>query len=136
MSYDISQLYEDAYNLKYEWEEWLHEDIYEFHDTLFKEFNAPIPLQMGTLLPFISALAGPSCKGHWSTRPNVINFFSINIAASGVGKSQCRKKLVAEPLTYMLANVANKENFPDMEVNKFTRAGEYTNWIIMSSKSE
>ena len=121
--YKVDELYEDAYSIQYDWDDFLPEEIYKFHELLHMEFNAPVSLQMGTLLPFIAALCGPTVKGRWSTRPNVLNFFTMNIAASGVGKTICRKKLVKYPLIYILSHVSNKEKFPDMEVNKFTRAG-------------
>ena len=133
MSYDINQLYEHAYSMEYDWKSYLDNQIYEYHYLVYKEFNSPIALQMGTLLPFVASVCGPKVKGLWSTRPNVINFFTINIATSGTGKSQCRKKLVSEPLKYMLQNVTNKDKFPDMEVNKYTRAGKsiYTYYMVI-----
>lgn len=120
---DINVIYQIAYAMKYDWDHVLPKEIYEYHELLSKEFNAPVSLQMGTLLPFISSLCGPTVKGRWSTRPNVINFFTINIAASGVGKSMCRKLLVSQPIKYMMIHARDKDKLPDMEVNKFTRAG-------------
>ena len=58
----------------------------------------------------------------WSTDPGVLNLFSINIAASGSGKSGARNKLIAEPLDYM-RDTNFDITFPDFEVSKFTRAG-------------
>ena len=46
----------------------------------------------------------------------------MNIAASGVGKSQSRKRLIAEPLEYMIHDKELK--IPDFEVCKFTRVGK------------
>ena len=123
MAYNITRLYQDAYNIPYHWERFLPRKMFHFHDLLYKEFNGPVPLQMGILLPFISSLAGPKVKGLWTTEPNVINFFTLNIAASGVGKSQCQKKLISEPIKYILQNGNPTIQFPDMEVNKYTRAG-------------
>ena len=124
MAYGVNQLYEDSYTMQYDWERYLQPEILNFHDLIYKEFNSPVALQMGTLLPFVASLAGPKTKGLWSTRPNVLNFFTINIATSGTGKSQARKRLISEPLKYILQHVENKDKFPDMEVNKFTRAGK------------
>lgn len=123
MAYNVTKLYQDTFNIPYEWNKFLPKKIYEYHNLLYKEFNGPVSLQMGVLLPFIAALAGPKVKGLWGTRENVINFFTINIAASGVGKSSCRKQLISEPIKYVLDNASSSSQFPDMEVNKYTRAG-------------
>ena len=48
----------------------------------------------------------------------------MNIAVSGVGKSQSRKRLIAEPLEYMMHDKEMK--IPDFEVCNFTRVGKYT----------
>ena len=118
-----ASIYADAYKIKYNWENYLPKDIYRFHELLYKEFNAPIELQMGTLLPFIASLAGPKVRGLWATRENCINFYSLNVAASGTGKTACRTRLVSEPLEYVMKNLARPE-FPDFEINRFTRAGK------------
>lgn len=122
MPYNVTRLYQETYNIPYNWERYLPSQIYQYHDLLYREFNSPVSLQMGVLLPFVSSLAGPKVKGLWGTRENVINFFTINIAASGVGKSNCRKQLISKPITYIQDNCSSSQ-FPDMEVNKFTRAG-------------
>lgn len=127
MAYNITRLYQDAYNIPYNWERFLPPNMFRYHNLLYQEFNGPVPLQMGILLPFISSLAGPKVKGLWTTEPNVINFFTLNIAASGVGKSQCRKKLISDPIKYVLKNGNPTMQFPDMEVNKYTRAGMFYN---------
>lgn len=123
MAYNVTRLYQETFSIPYEWEKFLPREIYEYHDLLYKEFNGPVSLQMGVLLPFISSLAGPKVRGLWGTRENVINFFTINIAASGVGKSSCRKHLISEPIRYVLDNGSSSCQFPDMEINKYTRAG-------------
>ena len=127
MAYNVTKLYQDTYNIPYEWNKFLPKKIYEYHKLLYQEFNSPVSLQMGVLLPFIAALAGPKVKGLWSTRENVINFFTINIAASGVGKSRIRKELISDPIRYVLSNAGSSSQFPDMEVNKYTRAGRIIN---------
>ena len=47
----------------------------------------------------------------------------MNIAASGVGKSQSWKKLIGQPLEYMMK--AKDVEVPDFEVCSFTRAGTF-----------
>ena len=48
----------------------------------------------------------------------------MNIAASGEGKSQSRKRLIAEPLEYMMCDKELK--IPDFEVCNFTRVGKFS----------
>ena len=79
---------------------------------------------MGTILPFIAACAGPKTHGVFFTDTSVLNLFWLNIAASGVGKSQSRKKFIADPLRYMLQSPT--VNVQDFEVCNFTRAGIMT----------
>ena len=122
MSTYADQVYRNAYSIPYRWENYLPPYVYKFHDLMYKEFNTPVSLQMGTLLPFISSLCGPKTRGTWTTRESVINFFTINVASSGTGKTVCRSRLISEPLDYIMEHIPNA-NFPDMEVNKFTRAG-------------
>ena len=122
MSTYADQVYRNAYSIPYHWEQYLPTCVYQFHHLMYKEFNTPVSLQMGTLLPFISALCGPKTRGTWTTRENVINFFTINVASSGTGKTVCRTRLLSDPLEYIRENIPTA-NFPDMEVNKFTRAG-------------
>ena len=121
--YDANNLYEDAYNISFNWQKWLKPDVYKYHKLLWQEFNSPVELQMGVLLPFVSSCCGPRTSGLWSTEPGILNLFWMNVAASGVGKSRARKKLISEPLKYMCANMPGRE-FPDFEVSRFTRAGE------------
>ena len=124
MSYDTNKLYEDAYNIKFKWDKWLNPKVYEYHELLWKQFNSPVELQMGVLLPFISSCCGPTTTSIYSTEPGRLNLFWLNIAASGVGKSRARKKLIMEPLQYMGMNIP--ENiFKDFEVCRFTRPGKY-----------
>ena len=51
----------------------------------------------------------------------------MNIAASGVGKSQSRKRLIVEPLEYMMHDEELK--ILDFEVCNFTRVGKFS--IVM-----
>ena len=77
---------------------------------------------MGVMLPFVSACLGPTTRGCFMTRPSVLNLFWLNVAASGVGKSETRKRLVSEPFEYILSQKDVK--LKDFEVSKFTRAGK------------
>ena len=103
--YASLHLYEDAYKMEFNWEKWLLRKVYEYHDLNYREVNVPVSLQMGVLLPFISSLCGPKTKGHFLTRPSCINLFWINVAASGVGKSQSRERMMSQPLGYMMENL-------------------------------
>ena len=114
------QIYQNAFSIEYMWNHYLPKFVHNFHDLMYREFNTPVSLQMGMLLPFIASLCGPKTRGKWTTRESVINFFTINVASSGCGKTACRTHLISDPLEYIMQNV---NQFPDMEVNKFTRAG-------------
>ena len=128
--YASLHLYEDAYKMEFNWEKWLLRRVYEYHDLNYREVNTPVSLQMGVLLPFISSLCGPKTKGHFLTRPSCINLFWINAAASGVGKSQSRERMISQPLGYMMENL--DASFQDFEVSKYTRAGNlYLKWNFM-----
>lgn len=120
-AYSSTSLYEDAYRNKFNWEKWLPEDVYKYHQLLFKELNSPVELQMGVILPFISSIIGPKTRGLYSTRPSVLNLFWLNVACSGAGKSQARKRMISEPMRYLLQNT--NATIEDFTVSKFTRAG-------------
>lgn len=120
--YDAAKLYEDAYKIKFAWEKWLPKELYRYHSLLCQEVNPPVELQLGIILPFISSLCGPTTRSIFMTRPSVINLFWVNIANSGVGKSQARLRLIREPLIYLLQHLDHQ--FQDFEVSKFTRAGK------------
>ena len=51
-SYTSEKLYEEAYNIQYNWDKILPLDVLEFHTLVSKQTNAPVDLQMGTILPF------------------------------------------------------------------------------------
>ena len=70
---------------------------------------------MGVVLPFVSACLGLHTKGHFLTRPSVLNLFWINVAASGVGKSVTRQRFISEPLDYIIHNSNNA--VPDFEIS-------------------
>ena len=73
--YNSRRLYEDAFNISYNWKKMLPPDVYKYHDLVCKEVNAPVELQMGTLLPFISPVCGPLTKGNFLMRPSCLNLF-------------------------------------------------------------
>ena len=123
-SYTPRNLYEESFTMNFNWEKHLYGDVYRFHDLMHRELSTPIELQMGTVLPFIGTYCGPETKAIFFTQPSVLNIFWMNIAASGVGKSQSRKRLIAEPLEYMMHDKELK--IPDFEVCNFTRAGKFS----------
>ena len=49
-SYTAEKLYEEAYNIHYNWDKILPSDVLQFHTLLSKQTNAPVDLQMGTVL--------------------------------------------------------------------------------------
>ena len=120
--YTKQKLYEEAFNVSLNWEKYLSPKCFKFHDLTCREINSPISLQMGVMLPFVSACLGPTTCGCFMTRPSVLNLFWLNVAASGVGKSETRKRLVSEPLEYIFGQKDVK--LEDFEVSKFTRAGK------------
>ena len=121
-SFTSSMLYETAYNIPFNWQKHLPPDIYRYHSLVWKETNAPVELHMGVVLPFVSACLGPRTKGHFLTRPTVLNLFWINVAASGVGKSITRHRFITDPLDYMIQKTAG--SVPDFEISRFTRPGK------------
>ena len=121
-SYTAGKLYEEAYNIHYNWDKILPPDVLEFHNLLSKQTNAPVDLQMGTVLPFVASCMGPKTRGHFLTTPSCLNLFWIMVAASGAGKSQSRKKFITDPLEYILSN--GRVKVEDFEISKFTRAGK------------
>ena len=125
-NYTPRTLYEQSFNMDFQWDKHLEPSVHKFHDLMRRELNTPVELQMGTILPFIAACAGPTTRSLFFTQPSVLNLFWMNIAASGVGKSQSRKKFIAEPLEFMM-RVKDIE-VPDFEVCSFTRAGKYTSY--------
>ena len=120
-NYTSRTLYEHAFGMSFQWEKHLDAEVFKFHDLMRRQNNTPVELQMGTVLPFIAACAGPKTRGVFFTDASVLNLFWLNIAASGVGKSQSRKKFISDPLRYMMqdANV----HVEDFKVCNFTRAG-------------
>ena len=119
--YTKQKLYEEVFNVSFDWEKYLTPKCFSFHDLTCRETNSPILLQMGVMLPFVAACLDPTTRGHFMTRPSVLNLFWLNMAASGVGKSETKKGLVSEPLEYIFAQPNLK--IQDFEVSKFTRAG-------------
>ena len=120
-NFTSGMLYESAYNIPFHWSKHLPNSVYRYHELVWKETNAPVEIHMGVVLPFVSACLGPKTKGHFLTRPSVLNLFWINVAASGVGKSVTRQRFITEPLEYLI-NASNDE-IPDFEISRFTRPG-------------
>ena len=120
--YTKQKLYEEAFNVNYDWEKCLPPKCFQFHNLTCMDMHALISLQMGVMLPFVSACLGPTTRGCFITRPSVLNLFWLNVAASGVGKSETRKRLVSEPLEYIF--LQDDVKLEDFDVSKFTRAGE------------
>ena len=120
-NYTLSMLYEAAYNIPFNWKNYLSEPIFKYHSLVWKETNAPVDLHIWVVLPFVSACLGPCTKGHFLMWPSVLNLFWINVAASGVGKSETRHRFISEPLDYIL-QVSNG-SVPDFEISHFMRPG-------------
>ena len=122
--YTAGMVYEQAYSLDFNWQKHLPEEVFKYHELLWKETNAPIDLHMGVVLPFVASCLGPKTRGHFLTRPSVLNLFWINVAASGVGKSITRQKFISQPMDYILKNASSA--ISNFEISRFTRAGMYT----------
>ena len=122
-NYTPCTLYEESFNMDFKWHKHLNETVFKFHNLMGRELNTPIELQMGTILPFITACVGPQTQSVFFTEPSVLNIFWMNIAASGISKSQSCKKLIGQPLEYMMK--AKDVEVPDFEVCSFTRAGTF-----------
>ena len=120
-NFTSGMLYESAYNILFNWKSHLPNSVFKYHELIWKETNAPIKLHMGVVLPFVLACLGPCTKGHFLTRPSVLNLFWINVAASGVGKSVTRQRFISEWLDYIIHNSNNA--VPDFEISRFTRPG-------------
>ena len=95
-------LYQHAFAMSFDWDRHLGEEVFKYHDLTQRQNNTPVELQMGTILPFIAACARPKTRGLFFMEPSVLNLFWLNIAASGVGKSQSRKKCISDPMQYMM----------------------------------
>ena len=121
-NYTAEKLYEEAYNINYNWEKILPADVLQYHMLVAQQSNAPVDLQMGTALPFVASCMGPKTRGHFLTTPSCLNLFWIVVAASGAGKSQSRKRFISDPLEYILSN--GRVKVEDFEISKFTRAGK------------
>ena len=121
--YTKQKLYEEAFNVSFNWEKFLTPRCYEFHNLTCMETNSPVPLQMGVMLLFVLACLGPTTHRCFLTRPSVLNLFWLNVAASRVGKSKTRKRLISEPLEYIF--LQPDVHISDFEVSKFTRAGKF-----------
>ena len=70
-SYTVEKLYEETYNIKYNWQKILPEDVLQFHNLVAQQTNAPVGLQMGTALAFVASFMGPKTIGHFLTTPSL-----------------------------------------------------------------
>ena len=86
--YTKQKLYEEAFNVSYNWEKYLTEKCFNFHDLTCQETNSPISLQMGVMLPFVSACLGPSTRGCFMTRPSVLNYFGLTLPQVVLAKAK------------------------------------------------
>ena len=129
-NFTSGMLYESAYSIPFNWKNHLPDSVYKYHELVWKETNAPIELHMGVVLPFVSACLGPRTKGHFLTRPSVLNLFWINVAASGVGKSVTRHRFISEPLDYIIEK--SNSAVPDFQISRFIRPGMYLFKCVMN----
>ena len=120
-SYTAEKLYEEAYNIKYNWQKILPQDVLEFHNLVAEQTKTPVDLQMGTALPFVASCMGPKTRGHFLMTPSCLNLFWIVVAALGTGKSQSRKCFICDALENILSN--RRVKVEDFEISKFTRIG-------------
>ena len=121
------KLYEEAFNIKYDWKKMLPKEVFQYHDLVCHECNVPVDLQMSTILPFVASCLGPGMKGLFLMCAYCLNLFWIVIGTCGAGKSQSRKRFITEHLDYILSN--GRVQIPDFEISKFTRAGRcYLCW--------
>ena len=117
------KLYEEAFSISFNWQKILLENVYRHHELICQETNAPVDLQMTTVLPFVGSCLGPTTKGLFLTRKTALNLFWIVVGASAAGKSMSRKRFISDPLEYIMNS--KKVNVKDFEISKFTRAGKY-----------
>ena len=66
-------------------------------------------------------------------RPSVLNLFWLNVAASGVGKSETRKQLVSEPPEYIFSQEKLVQLLLESIPEKFTLC-RYIQLIIRKYK--
>ena len=74
-AYSVEKLYEESFQIEFNWKEILPQHVFHFHDLFARETNSSIDLQMGTILPFVASCVGPHTKGLFLTRPSVLNLF-------------------------------------------------------------
>ena len=53
------KLYEEAFSISFNWQKILPENVYRYHQLICQETNAPVDLQMATVLPFVGSCLGP-----------------------------------------------------------------------------
>ena len=74
-NYNSGQLYEDAFNISYNWKKWLPPDLYRYHELVCKEVNAPVELQNGHFIAFYIISVWTSYERAFFTRPSCLNLF-------------------------------------------------------------
>ena len=84
--YTAGMVYEQAYSLDFNWQKHLPEEAFKYHELLWKETNAPIDLHIGVVLPFVASCLGRKTRGHFLTRPSILNLFWINVVATASAK--------------------------------------------------
>lgn len=121
--YGPEALYHDVYAMDYFWEKRLPDDVHEYHKLHCEQFNSPVSLQMGLVLPFMASLLGPKTRARYFPTPTAVNLYWMTVAASGSGKTLARERLISDPLQYVMTNCGHE--MVDYEVSKYTRAGIY-----------
>ena len=95
------KLYEEAFSIKYAWEHMLPKEVFEYHNLIFRECNAPVDLQMGTILPFVA-----SCLGFTHQRPFSHACLLLKFVLDPCWSIGCRKKSeVGRGLSQNLSNI-------------------------------
>ena len=115
------KLYAEAFSIHFKWEKILSPKVYRYHELICQETNAPVDLQMVTVLPFVGSCLGLKTKGLFLTRKTALNLLWIIVGVSGAGKSRSWKHSISDLLEYILKN--RKLDVKDFEISKFTRAG-------------
>ena len=113
-SLTAKRLYEEAFSMKFNWQNILPLDVDKYHELIWKETNALVDLQMGAALPFAASCLGPTTKGLFLICVTPLNLFWIIVGASGTGKSQSQQHFISDLLEYILKN--KKVDMKDFEI--------------------
>ena len=128
--YMAAMVYEEVYSLEFNWQKHLPPKVFEFHNLLVRETNAPIDLHMGVVLPFVGSCLGPKTKGLFLTHPLVLNFFWINIATSCVWKSLAWHKFISKLMDYIVRNSNGKVKNFEISINPSAMHSHMQVWLI------